>query len=186
MKNLSASNTQESQKDLAQTPAWFVDSASDLLGINQFELDVCALDATSKAGYCFSLSERNEDALALDWDLWNWCNPPFSNVQSFVEKAISQSTTGYRNTAMLMPNNPETVYCRHAKQWADTIIEMPFRLKFLKPDGSKFLDSKGKEQTPQFSCLLAVFTPLGLVTPTRTIYHDFRIGFYDKKIKVAA
>ncbi len=80
-----------------------------------------------------------------------------------------------------MPNNPETAYVRYAKEWADTIIEMPFRIKYRKPSGEMFLDNKGKEQGPQFSCLVAIFTPLGIKKPnTSFMYHDFREGFYQK------
>lgn len=177
MKNYETSTTPESEKDLAQTPKWFIDSLTAFLGIESFELDVASLEATKKAGYCYSLAERGENSLELPWDLWNWCNPPFSNIAAFLEKAVEQASTGYRNTAVLIPNNPETQYVRYAKEWADTIIEMPFRLKFKKPNGMLFLDKKGKEQGPQFSCMVAVFTPLGLKRPAINIYHDFRVGY---------
>lgn len=176
------SKTPESEKDLAQTPHWFIESLCAVLGIEYFELDVCALEATKKAGSCFSLAERGENCLELDWDLWNWCNPPFSDILPFNEKAAEQAGCGFRNTALIMPNSPETKYIRFAKKHADTIIEMPFRLKFLRPDGTPFISEKtGKEQSPQFSCLVAIYTPLGLIKPTANIYHDFRIGFTDKK-----
>jgi phage N-6-adenine-methyltransferase len=182
MKNLDKSTTPENEKDLAQTPEWFIESLCDLLGIEYFELDVCALEKTKKAATCYSLSERGENCLELDWDLWNWLNPPFSNVLPFLEKAVEQCETGYRNTAAIMPNNPETGYVRYAKEWADMIIEMPFRIKYLRPNGSMFLDKKGKEQSPQFSCLVAIFTPLGLKKKsTSFMYHDFREGFYKTK-----
>lgn len=185
MKNLINSTTPKKEKDLAQTPEWFIDSLCALLGIDFFELDVCANESTAKAGSFYSIDERGEDALKLDWDLWNWCNPPFSDIQSFVDKAVFESKRNYINTAMIMPNNPETEYARTAKCLADTIIEMPFRLQFLRPNGDTFRDRQGKPQSPQFSCLVAIFTPLGLVSPTRFMYHDFRIGFKDKR-KVAA
>lgn len=176
------SNTPESEKDLAQTPVWFIDSLLNLLGLDYFKLDVCALESTKKAKKCYSLIERGQDALNLDWDTWNWCNPPFSNVTPFLEKSVSESLSGYKNTAAIMPNNPETAYIRHAKQFADVIIEMPFRLKFIRPDGTPFLDKKGKEQSPQFSCLVALYTPLGSRRQNPAhMYYDFRDGFYNKK-----
>ena len=178
MSKFNVSNTPESEKDLAQTPEWFIYSLTRLLGISIFELDVCALDATSKGSYCFSLAERGENALELDWDLWNWLNPPFSNILPFLQKAVEQSGKNFINTAAIMPNNPETAYVRYAKEWADTIIEMPFRLNFLRPDGSQFVSKKtGKPSGPQFSCLVAIFTPLGLKRPAASMYHDFRIGY---------
>jgi len=178
------SKTPEKEKDLAQTPKWFIESLCSLLRIDYFELDVCALEATKKAETCYSLQERGENCLKLDWDLWNWLNPPFSNIKPFLEKAVYESDSGFKNTAAIMPNHPETAYVRYLKEHADTIIEMPFRLKFLRPDGTPFLDKYGKEQSPQFSCIVGIFTPLGLIKPTSYIYHDFRTGFQKKALKV--
>jgi len=83
-------------------------------------------------------------------------------------------------TAMIIPNNPEVAYRRKLKEVCDTFIEMPFRLKFLRPDGSKFLDKNGKEQGPKFSCAVGIITPIGLKAPSRVIEYDFRPGFYEK------
>ena len=177
MKN--QSNTSKEEKDLAQTPEWFISSVLNLLGLPSFDLDVCALKATAKANYWYSLAERGDNSLILPWHTWNWCNPPFSSIAPWVEKAKDEAELG-KNTAMIMPNNPEVEYIRKAKTYADTIIEMPFRLKFLRPDGRKFLDKKGKEQSPQFSCLVAVFTPLGLRREVAHMYYDFREGFYER------
>lgn len=175
MKHNKTSNTIESEKDCAQTPVWFVDSSADFLGIEYFELDVAANKETSKAASYLSLSEGN-DGLKNNWDLFNWCNPPFSNILPWIDRAEVMAGRGC-STAMIMPDNTETKYVRAASEKADTIIRMPFRLSFLKPDGSDFLDKKGKKQGPQFPVLLAWFTPLGLKVPTRFIYHDFRVGF---------
>lgn len=174
------STTPESEKDLAQTPPWFIESLCNLLGITCFDLDVCANEATAKAIYYYSLQERNQNCLSLPWKNWNYCNPPFSDALPFLERSVSMAKLKGSSTAGLIPNKPETKYTRYAKQHADTIIEMPFRLKFLRPDGSMFVDSKGKEQSPQFSCLVAIFTPLGLKRETAYMYHDFRIGFMEK------
>ena len=171
------SSTPKSEKDCAQTPKWFVKSLLSLLGRESFDLDVCANEATAKASLHYSLDEREENALELGWLDFNWCNPPFSNIQPFIDKAFLESLKG-KTTAMILPNNPETAYIRSVKAGADTIIEMPFRLKFLRPNGEPFLDKYGKEQGPKFSCLVAIITPLGLHAPKRSMYYDFRDGFY--------
>jgi hypothetical protein len=178
------SKTPEAEKDLAQTPKWLIASVCHLIGIKSFNLDVCSLESTKKARRCFSLSEREENSLELGWSMWNWCNPPFTNILPFCVKAAEQASSGFKNTAMIMPSSSEVGYVRHAKAHADTIIEMPFRLKFLRPNGQPFISEKtGKEQSPQFSCLIAIYTPLGLVKPTTSIYHDFRKGFYKAGMK---
>ena len=172
MKN-TISKTPKTEKDLAQTPPWLIDKLKRIIGITEFDLDVCSLEKTKKASICFSIEERGEDALALDWKKWNWCNPPFSNIMPFCEKAKLEAEKG-RSTAMIMPNSPEVGYVKYSKANCDTFFEMPFRLKFLRPDGTPFLDGNGKEQTPQFSCAIAIYTPLGLHRPSIQTYYDFR------------
>jgi len=174
MKDFS-STTPESEKDLAQTPEWFVRSLSGFTGI-RFKLDACANESTSKCARYYSISERCEDGLALPWIDGTWCNPPFSNITPWIRKAASEADLGVRS-AIIFPDNTETEYSRVAFELADSIIRMPFRLKFLRPDGSEFLDRKGKKQGPQFPCCVALFTKIGLVMPTRTAYYDFR--FYE-------
>lgn len=174
MKNLSRSTTPESEKDCAQTPWWFIRSVESLIG-EVFTRDVCTLKATAKAPFCFTL-ERGEDGLSLPWGDLNWCNMPFSNIEPWIEKAAIESDSGKRSM-LLFPDNAETAYSRLAWEQADTIIRMPFRLNFLRPDGTPFLDKKGKKQGPQFPVVCAWFTPIGLKAPTRNMYHDFREGF---------
>lgn len=177
MKN-NQSTTKASEKNSAQTPRWFFNSLAQYLG-ESLELDTCANEATSKSIMHYSLDEKNQNGLELDWSFSNFCNPPFDNIGQWINKAVNESQKG-NSTAMLFPDTPETAYSRLAFEYADTIIKMPFRLKFLRPDGTPFLDSKGKPQGPQFPCVVAWFTPLGLKVPTRTVYHDFRIGYKDQ------
>lgn len=176
MKKLTKSKTIESEKDCAQTPWWFMNSLIDYLGINGFDLDACCHPDTAKAFDSYSISQ-GQDGLNSPWLEVNYCNPPFTQCLKWVDKAIFEADDANCRTAMILPNNPETAYIRLAKEKADTIIEMPFRLKFLRPNGEPFLNDAGKENSPQFSCLVAWLTPLGLNVPTRFVYHDFRKGY---------
>lgn len=168
------STTPDNEKDFAQTPWWLVFSLESFMGEN-FDLDVCAMKETAKCNNYYSL-EEGADSLKLGWHKFNFCNPPFTNIQAFMEKAVEEAKEG-GSTCLIYPDNTETAYSRFAWQHADTIIRMPFRLGFIRPDGTPFLDKKGKKQGPQFPCAVALFTKIGLVAPTRVIYHDFRIGF---------
>jgi len=186
----SNTTTPESEKDLAQTPNWFIRSLEKYMG-TEISMDVCALPSTAKHEIYYSLEDDN-DALKCNWSAdykevmdddfahpTAWCNPPFSDPITWINKILEQVDLGV-DTYLLLPNNPETAYVRKAKRYAETIIEMPFRLKFLRPDGSKFLDDNGREKTPKFSCLVAVMNRRGLTSPTHHTYHDFREGFYAK------
>ena len=168
------SNTPEEEKDLAQTPPEFVKALEKYLRIS-FRLDVCALKRTAKCGEYYSLAERSEDAFKLPWSpTANFCNPPYSDIKPWVLKAAKEAMKGCSLTALLVPDKPETDYTRNARALADTVIHMPYRMKFLRPDGSGFVDKDGKPQGPKFACCVYIFTPWGLNQNIRDTYVDFR------------
>ncbi len=133
MKNYN-SETPESQKDCAQTAEWFIKSLESLIG-SEFDLDVCCLPETKKAYNYYSLADGS-DGLKEPWMPVNFCNPPFSDIVPWLCKAKLEATLG-NSTAILLPDNTETKYIRKATEYADTVIRMPFRLKFKRPDGSR-------------------------------------------------
>ena len=165
--------TPEDEKDCAQTPTWFVTALEKYLGCMRFGMDVCANEATAKCFHYYSLAENNEDALKLHWDRLNFCNPPYSDILPWAKKAATEAGNGC-TSALLIPDKPEVKYMQFCRMFADTIIHMPFRLNFLRPDGSPFLDKQGKKQGPKFPVCVILFTPHGLTMPVRDTYFDFR------------
>ena len=172
--NMNNTTTPESEQDCAQTPWWFIKSLEDFTNLS-IDLDVCAAPNTAKSKNYLSLEEGNS-AFKQSWSDINYCNPPYSDISPWVEKSYGESLSG-SVTLMLIPDKTEVGYTRLARHYADTVIHMPFRLNFLRPDGSEFLDTKGKKQGPKFPVCVYIFTPQGLRMPIRDIYHDFRIGF---------
>lgn len=166
--------TPESEQDSAQTPWWFINSLESFTNL-EIDLDVCAASNTAKHKEYLSL-EEGDDAFKQSWAGINYCNPPYSDITRWVEKAHGEAMSG-SITLMLIPDKPEVGYTRLARRYADTVIHMPFRLNFLRPDGSEFLDKKGKKQGPKFPVCVYIFTPQGLSLPIRDVYHDFRVGF---------
>jgi phage N-6-adenine-methyltransferase len=164
--------TPEGEGDLAQTPVWFVEALQKYLQ-QDFDLDVCALARTAKCKQYYSLAERGEDALKLSWAITNFCNPPYSDIKPWIIKAGKEAMSG-STTAILIPDKPETDFTRTSRRISDTIIHMPFRLRFLRPDGTEFLDPKGKKQGPKFAVAVHLITPHGLKMPVRDVYVDFR------------
>lgn len=115
----------------------------------------------------------------MPWGDRNWCNPPYSNILPWVNKATHEAANG-RMSVLLIPDKPEVGYIRECRKYADTIIHMPFRLNFLRPDGTEFLDKDGKKQGPKFPVSLILFTPHGLNMAARDIYVDFRKFYVDE------
>mgnify|MGYP003677152990 FL=1 len=173
--NLNNTTTPESEQDCAQTPWWFIKSLESFTSLN-IDLDVCCAANTAKADKFYSLDEGN-NGLELLWDKVSWCNPPYSGIAPWIDRARVASKWSGNTTLMLIPDKPEVGYTRLARWYADTVIHMPFRLNFLRPDGTEFLDKNGKKQGPKFPVCVYIFTPQGLRMPIRDAYHDFRVGF---------
>ncbi len=169
--NLNNSNTPEAEKDRAQTPPWFFDSLQKYLNL-KLRLDVCAEKQTTKCEHYYSLAD-SFDGLSQSWDAENFCNPPYSNIHPWIEKAKKESESE-SVTAMLIPDKAEVGFTIHAREVSDTVIHMPFRLNFLRPDGSPFMDKSGKKSGPKFPVCVYIVTPWGLNMPIRDTYFDFR------------
>mgnify|MGYP000691723324 CR=1 FL=1 len=167
--DLNKTTTPKSEQDLAQTPKWFVLAAEELLGF-KFELDVCASPGTKK---CKRFYSQDKNGLTRTWRRYNWCNPPYSDITPWLLKAHTEARRG-NFSCLLIPDKPEVKYVRLCRYFADSIFHMPFRLNFLRPDNSEFLDKNGKKQGPKFPVMLALFTPWGISTQVRDIYIDFR------------
>jgi len=172
--NMNNSTTPESEQDCAQTPWWFIKSLQNFTRL-KINLDVCCSADTAKSEFFYSIDD-GIDGLNSNWSKINWCNPPYSDISPWIEKANEESWKG-ETTMMLIPDKPEVGYTRLARQYADTVIHMPFRLGFLRPCGSEFLDKNGKKQGSKFPVCIYIFTPQGFAMPIRDIYHDFRIGY---------
>ncbi len=172
--DMNNSTTPEAEKDLAQTPRWFYESLQEYLNA-RFEYDVCALEETAKCNNYFSIA-GGVDGLLQRWGRINFCNPPYSNINPWTDKAVQQASTPIARsvTALLIPDKPEVGFTRHAREVADTVIHMPFRLNFLRPDGTPFLDKKEKKSGPKFPVCVYLITPWGLNMPIRDTYFDFR------------
>jgi phage N-6-adenine-methyltransferase len=174
--NFNNSTTPESEQDCAQTPFWFIGSLEDFTNLN-IGFDVCAAKNTAKSQDYYSIDEGIDGLDSFcDWGRINYCNPPYSNISPWVQKSKIEAEKG-NTTLMLIPDKAEVGYTRLARQHADTVIHMPFRLNFLRPDGSEFLDKAGKKQGPKFPVCVYIFTPQGLQMPIRDVYYDFRVGF---------
>jgi hypothetical protein len=166
------STTPPNEKDYAATPTWFMDALKNWRGVVPV-LDVCAQAQTAKAAAFYCLAD-GLDGLALPWASLNWCNPPFSDVEPWIEKAQAEADRG-NTTYMIFPDNPETAYCRASFVMASEIFHMPFRMRYTRPDGSPFRDSKGAIASPKFATRLVVFAPGRKTAQPAVDYWDPRL-----------
>ncbi len=143
--------------DRATTPETF----APLNERYRFSIDVAAAAHNTKCDRYFT---ADDDGLAQPWDGERvWCNPPYSDIASWVEKAWWEITEegGAELVVMLLPAN------RTEQTWWQRMVE-PFRDR---PDSvlrTEFLPGRirfiaqgktevGPNERPPFGCVLLIW-----------------------------
>lgn len=121
-----------------------------------FTLDVAAAPHNAKCDRYFT---REQDGLAQSWRGETvWCNPPYSKIRPWVEKAWTERTAA----VLLLPAN------RTEQGWWQELVEpyrdrggalrvefLPGRPRFIRPEA--VIGPKGDR--PPFGCCLLIFAP---------------------------
>lgn len=68
--------------------------------------------------------EPEEDGLGCDWDAWSYVNPPFSECQTWVEKAVMEAKKG-NYSVMLIPATFNSCY------WRETVLANASEIRIL-------------------------------------------------------
>ena len=118
----------------------------------RFTLDVCATPANAKCSRFFT---EAQDGLAQSWAGERcWCNPPFSDIGSWVEKTY---ISGAALVVMLVPAT------RTEQPWWQELVE-PYRdsgqgltTRFL-PKRPRFLKDGVSMGSPKFGCVILVWS----------------------------
>lgn len=124
----------------------------------RFTLDVAASATNAKCPRYFDIEK---DGLAQPWAGERvWCNPPYSNVRPWIEKAWAEQGGGVRVIVMLLPAN------RTEQSWWQDLVEprrdtdrrftvefLPGRIRFLRPGQLAI----GPNERPPFGCCLLVW-----------------------------
>lgn len=137
--------------DRGTTPEFF----GPLNAVHRFTLDVAAAPHNAKT---LDFYTRFADGLLQPWPGRVWCNPPYSNIAAWVEKAWSEWRIGRPELiVMLLPAN------RTEQAWWQELVE-PFRdrgeglttefvrgrLRFIKSGATKV----GPNERPPFGVVL--------------------------------
>ncbi len=119
------SNTPLEIKDSWQTP---IEIFRHLNAEFEFTLDV----ASSKDNtLCSVYIDEAEDALSsVEWCRTNWCNPPYSNIGPWVDKAIEQYKLG-NTTVMLVPSDTSVKWFRKAFISCNEVRFISGRISFI-------------------------------------------------------
>jgi phage N-6-adenine-methyltransferase len=140
----------------------------------RFTLDVAAAPHNAKTANYYT---RLADGLLQPWHGSVWCNPPYSGLDRWLEKAWTEwnrtepaTEPGWSNfpvarIVMLLPaNRPEQPWWQeHVEPFRDrprsplTVEFLPGRLRFIKPGATEVKPN----ERPPFGCCLLVWSRPG-------------------------
>jgi phage N-6-adenine-methyltransferase len=114
------------EKDTYKTPRYLIERLEKEFG--QFTLDAAANDENK---ICDRYISKEENALVSEWSTSGivFCNPPYSQKQQFLDKAIEQAKSGQK-IIMLVPASPETQFFKSCKDKSDWLLCINGRLVF--------------------------------------------------------
>lgn len=103
---------------------------------HRFVVDLAATDENT---LCEDWFTRERSALEARWHEFSgagWCNPPYSHIDEWLEKAIDEARNGFTSVFLIPTPNGEGRYADSVFGVASEIIFITGRLAFLKPDGT--------------------------------------------------
>lgn len=138
------SKTPESARDRRATPRWLFKQIEQMVGVPIVH-DVCAEPETAK---CASFWTAEDDCLMVSWKAFAniklsgrynaiafWMNPPYSNPEPFLAKAVEESAKGLIVVGLLPDDRGARWYQRHIEGVANTLLIPDGRISFHGPDG---------------------------------------------------
>jgi phage N-6-adenine-methyltransferase len=142
-----------SKSDEYSTPQWLYDL---LYAEFRFKRDVSAKASNAKCDEYFT---REEDGLKQEWTGTCWCNPPYSEIALWIEKAYLSSLEG-ATVVCLIPARTDTIYWHR-------FVTKAYEVRYLK-GRLKFGDAKNSAPFPS---AIVIFKP-GKHTEPRSRYVD--------------
>lgn len=109
-------------KDEWETPDWLFDILDEMY---RFQVDLAATEENSKHRHYLS------DSLNQDWRGYSFgfCNPPYSNIPAFIEKALEERGFGL-TTCMVIPDRTDVSKIWPLADQADEIWLLNPRVSF--------------------------------------------------------
>jgi len=129
-----ASNTPAEAKDEWRTPPFVFAWAARRFA---FSVDLAANDENA---LCDRYLTRDRNALSRPWaplfgEGAGWCNPPYSAIDAWLEKAIIEARQGFTTVFLIPTPNGEQRYADHVLGVASELVFITGRLAFRTPAG---------------------------------------------------
>ncbi|OTA21257.1 phage N-6-adenine-methyltransferase [Xenorhabdus beddingii] len=178
MSDFRGSNTPPELKDLWQTPLPLFLALDLEFG---FYLDAAA---NAQNTLCAHYLTERDNALECDWDSYGsiFCNPPYSNITPWVEKAAIESRIQCQSIVMLVPADIAVGWFKLAMETVDEVrLITGGRIQFVPAER----EIKGKNNTK--GSLLLIWNPF--TNPRKiitTVDRDYLIGIGNEQIRKIA
>lgn len=110
-------------RDEWRTPRWLFERAQRVFGL--FHLDAAA---SKQNALCPRYYTREDDGLSQEWIDGTWCNPPYSNINPWVDHAIEQKV----QSTLLLPSLNGDSRDFKILRYCNEIAFLP-RISFINP-----------------------------------------------------
>lgn len=150
----------KSNSDEYSTPQYIFDYYNK---IYYFDFDICSTADNTK---CEEYATKDDDILNSNWDYGDsiWCNPPYSQLRLWIEKAYTEVLYGVcRSVVMLIPARTDTITW-HKYICKGDVTFLKGRLKF----------SNSKNSAPFPSAIVVFNRHILLNTKGSTQYLEIR------------
>ncbi|MEQ2025369.1 phage N-6-adenine-methyltransferase [Xenorhabdus szentirmaii] len=158
MSDFGGSNTPKEFRDLWQTPQPLFEALDLEFG---FYLDAAAADSNA---LCTHYLTERDNALECDWVSYSsiWCNPPYSDIGPWVNKAAIECRKQCQTIVMLVPSDTSVGWFKLALETVDEVrLITGGRISFINAETQKPVNGNNK------GSLLLIWRPF--ITPRATI-----------------
>lgn len=146
--------TPASIKDCWQTPRAIFDYYNERFNFN---MDVACSDENKLVSEDWLTEDDDALAYYTDWNSRNFCNPPYSDIAPWVQKAITQSRIANRLTVMLIPADTSVKWFKLAYENCTECHLISGRVSFVNADTQKPVNGNNK------GSVVFIFDPLSPV-----------------------
>ena len=95
----------------------------------RFNLDACASYSNTK---CERFYTESDDGLKKPWETWTWCNPPYSDIINWYEKAYDEMVRGNSSVLLTFARTDTKAFHLYGARSTE-IVFVKGRLKFIDP-----------------------------------------------------
>ncbi|CAH9016764.1 DNA N-6-adenine-methyltransferase [Vibrio phage 120E34-1] len=124
-------------RDLWRTPKPIFDYYDKRFGFD------CDVAASHDNRLCHIYIDEFSDALSCDWQTSNWCNPPYSDIAPWINKAICEMGSG-NLTVMLIPADTSVKWFKLAFENCSECHFISGRLAFINEETGKPVSGNNK------------------------------------------